>query len=83
MLHKKKTDANTLADDECEDEEYKEAQEKLKVSFSEIFDIYQEKKKADEEDLGENEQSFKFAYITFRQMDAMDLILKAYDIPLY
>lgn len=45
-----------------------------------MYDAYSKIKREDLADIEDNEKSYKYAYITFRHMDAVDLILESYDI---
>lgn len=55
-------------------------QEALKEKFKTIYEEFRKIKQEDEDVMEENEQSCKFAFITFRSMDALDYVLKAYSV---
>lgn len=55
------------------------AQMKLQDRFAKMFDEYKEKCVNNSgENVEKDEQGFRFAYVTFRHMDAMDLVLNSY-----
>lgn len=54
---------------------------KTKEKFDKIYTEFRQKVKEDEDVIEDTEQSCKYAYITFRCMDALDHVRIAYDIP--
>lgn len=66
--------------DEMQIGRYENENEKIKEKFEKLYTEYRNKARADDEVIEENEQSCKYAYITFRCMDALDYVRMAYDI---